>query len=99
MRRDSLSDKQYLRQGIAISIDTVMIGALDAFERGFGELWGHGLEEEELTEQQAEFREVWREVREQILNRGAESKKIARRNTEKFSITRKKIYRRFDDEF
>lgn len=95
-RRDSLSDKQYLRQGISISINTVMIGALDAFERGFGDLWGHKLKESELTEEQKEKRKIWKDIRNEILGRGEESKKIAHSNVERFNITKKGFYRRFD---
>jgi len=51
-------------------IRTAFIGALSAFEQNFGDLWGHRLQDSELTEEQLKWREIWEECRTSILNNG-----------------------------
>lgn len=50
----------------------IFIGSLVSFENHFGVLWGHGLDDHELTTDQQKFREVWMACREEILDRGNE---------------------------
>ena len=54
---------------ITTKMRTTFIGALQSFEDYFGELWGHGLAEEELTEEQMAFRDIWDQTRTEILNK------------------------------
>lgn len=49
---------------------TTMIGALHEFEKNFGYLWGHDKDLEELTDRQDEFRYIWENTRNNILNNG-----------------------------
>lgn len=50
---------------------TTMIGALYEFEKSFGYLWGyHKNEDEELTEKEETFMDIWEETRNRILNNG-----------------------------
>lgn len=63
------SKKQLVRH-MTTKIKTTMIGALDSFEKNFGHLWGQGEEQGELTDEQLDMREVWEEVRTEILDRG-----------------------------
>lgn len=72
------SCKKRLDQIVSTKIRTSFIGALDVFEQKFGFLWGHGLPEEELTEEQSNFRNVWEQARTEILNRGNTSLRGAR---------------------
>jgi len=52
-------------------IQTTMIGALSEFEKAFGYLWGYQKpEEEELTEKEEKFLDLWEEARNRILNNG-----------------------------
>lgn len=52
-------------------IQTTMIGALDQFEKSFGYLWGQEkFEDEELTDKEEKFLEIWEETRNRILNNG-----------------------------
>ena len=46
-----------------------MIGALSTIEKQFGFLWGHGTEEQ-LTPEQQHLRDLYDEVRSEILDRG-----------------------------
>jgi len=50
-------------------IQTTMIGALSTLEKQFGFLWGHGTEEP-LTPEQQHLRDLYDEVRSEILDRG-----------------------------
>lgn len=60
-----------LRFYIEKRLQTTMIGALSKFENNFGYLWGHNTsEEEELTQEQLEFSDLWENTRNQILNQG-----------------------------
>jgi hypothetical protein len=59
-----------LEEILSTHIKTVMIGALSDFEKTFGELWGHGLSEDKLNENEIHVRELWNEVRTSILDRG-----------------------------
>jgi len=54
---------------ITTKMRTTFIGALQSFEDYFGVLWGHGLAEEELTEEQMAFRDIWDQTRTEILNK------------------------------
>ena len=71
------NDKRY-REGckkrllgtIEKKFKTTIIWAIASVEAGFGELWGHGKPEVELTDKEREFREIWQEVRTEILNKG-----------------------------
>lgn len=62
--------KKKLMETINKRMKTTMIGALDSFEKAFGHLWGHGLHESELTEEQKEFRKIWEETRAEVLDKG-----------------------------
>ena len=50
-------------------IQTTMIGALSTVEKHFGFLWGHE-SSEELTPEQEHLKEIYDEVRSEILDRG-----------------------------
>ena len=49
---------------------TTMIGALAKFEERFGEMWGHGLDYDELNNVEKKYSEIWEMVRTDILNNG-----------------------------
>lgn len=62
--------KEKLKELIQSYIKTVMIGELSKFEAFFGNLWGHGLMEEDCTEKQKDCYEIWQQCRHEILNFG-----------------------------
>jgi hypothetical protein len=47
---------------------TTAIGDISKFETSFGDLWGHGLTEDKLTQDQLDNRRIWNEVRTKILD-------------------------------
>lgn len=50
---------------------TTMIGALFEFEKYFGHLWGQNKYEDELlTQSEEQYRQIWDDVRNRILNNG-----------------------------
>lgn len=59
-----------LSQIITKRFQTTMIGALHQFEKYFGYLWGIGMDEDEMTDQQLDARDRWELARNQILNNG-----------------------------
>ena len=92
MKDRRVSDKSYLKNGVRISVKTITIGTLEILETNFGYLWGHGLELDELTEDQKEFRETWEYVRHQIKERGKESQDILLNNINNFSVRKNRNY-------
>ncbi len=50
--------------------ETCFIFPLSQFEETFGDLWGHGLKDQELTKHQKIMKEQWEQVRINILNKG-----------------------------
>ncbi len=62
--------KKRLLGTIEKKFKTTIIGAIASVEAGFGELWGHGKPDVELTAKEKEFRDIWQEVRTEILNKG-----------------------------
>jgi hypothetical protein len=49
---------------------TTMIGAIYEFEENFGYLWGQDKHDQDLTNQEENFRLKWENTRNQILNNG-----------------------------
>ncbi len=51
-------------------LNTTMVGALARFEAFFGRLWGHGLPDESLNDEQRHWAGVWKSCRAEVLNNG-----------------------------
>jgi hypothetical protein len=86
MQHDDLNAKYKLRNGVAISIRTVMIGALAIVEKHF---------EKEI----AENPERWEKTREEILQRGHDSLEIARNHFNKFCVSFKNFVKDSEGEY
>ena len=71
-------------------IETTMIGSLDSIERHFGFLWGldeHGqLTGTPLTDEQQHMKEVFEQLRLEILDRGNDQKRNFRVELDQYSI-------------
>jgi len=70
-------NKQYLIDSnkrlfkiISTKLRTSFIGSLSAFEESFGHLWGHLLQESELTDNQKKWKRLWENTRTMVLNNG-----------------------------
>ena len=62
--------KKRLSNIFTTKMKTCFIGAISSCENNLGFLWGHGKDEEELTEQERKMREIWEIVRAEILDNG-----------------------------
>lgn len=78
--------KSMLKKHIETKFKTTMIGSLSKFEELFGHLWGHGLADNELTEEQLRFKEAWQLARTEILNNGNNQLRAAHNEIEQYSI-------------
>jgi hypothetical protein len=66
-----MHDPQRLKFYTEKRIQTTMIGALARIEECFGYLWGHKKsEDEQLTDKEQEFLDLWEYLRNDILNYG-----------------------------
>lgn len=63
-------DKLTLMKMADQTITRTMIGSLACCEKHLGYLWGHGLSEEELDEDQKRWRALWQLIRFEILENG-----------------------------
>lgn len=87
------NDKKYeahsrnmLKKHIQTKFKTTMIGALSRFEELFGDLWGHGLSEHDLDEDQRYWREKWQLARTEILNNGNNQLRASLNEVEQYNV-------------
>ena len=64
------NSKKRLEKIVSTKIRTAFIGAISTFEEAFGFLWGHGSNNDKLTEEEEIMKEVWEKTRTTILNNG-----------------------------
>ena len=64
------SSKKRLSNIISTKVKTSFIGAISSCEDHFGFLWGHGKQDLELTESERSMKEIWEEVRANVLDNG-----------------------------
>lgn len=69
--------KKRLKKIIGKKFDTTMIYPLSQIEAAFGELWGLGKDEEDLTPEEKTMKKKWQECRNNILNNGNHQKRNA----------------------
>ncbi len=74
-KKISLSAYQEASKGRLLKIlekklNTSFIGAISQFENHFGQLWGHGKEEFECSEEELYWRDKWSVCRKSVLNNG-----------------------------
>jgi len=78
--------KKRLSNIITTKIRTSFIGAISSCEENFGFLWGHGKDDDDLTEEEASMKEVWEEIRTEILDNGNTQLRAATNEIEHYSI-------------
>tara|TARA_R110002020_G_scaffold33193_1_gene101379 strand:+ start:6845 stop:7231 length:387 start_codon:yes stop_codon:yes gene_type:complete len=81
------NSKRRLLNNLKKKFDTTIIGSLAAFEEKFGELWGHGLDHDELDEDQIYWRELWMEVRSKILDNGNANLRAAQNEIAQYTLS------------
>ena len=81
------NSKRRLLNTVKKKFDTTIIGALAAFEEQFGELWGHGIPEERLDEDQIYWKEAWMEARAKILDNGNANLRAAQNEISQYTLS------------
>ena len=81
------SSKKRLLNNLKKKFDTTTIGSLAIIEEIFGELWGHGVHYNELTEEEKEWREDWNEARTKILDLGNSNLRASQSEIAQYSIS------------
>jgi Mg2+ and Co2+ transporter CorA len=66
--RYTLGSKKRLMKNIEKKFKTAMIGTLARCEEQLGFLWGHGIDAKFLTTEQKRYRDIWDNLRTEILN-------------------------------
>lgn len=87
--------KNRLKDIVDKHFNTAIIGALAAFENGFGDLWGHFDYEEDLTETQKKNEVIWEKIRQEILDNGNHKKRLALEEIDNHKIS----WNRYKTEF
>lgn len=85
-RRYNQSSKERLYKIIATKMRTTFIGSLAKMEEEFGHLWGHGLKESELNENQKKWRSVYNSLRTRILNLGNDQLRAIENEFKQYNI-------------
>lgn len=84
--------RRRLRNTIETKINTVMIGALDAIEKAFGEEWGQNVPYQNKTPRQIKMLEIKDKLRTEILNNGNNQKRAAIAAIEEYDVEWKRHY-------
>lgn len=79
--------KKRLSNIITTKVKTSFIGSISACENHFGILWGHGKNDEELDDNEIAMREIWEDVRAQILDNGNTQLRAAMNEIEDYTIS------------
>ncbi len=80
------NSKKRLLTNLERKFRTTMIGSLDAFEKSFGELWGHGVPLEHLDSDQRQWRVIWQETRSRILDNGNSNLRAAQNEIAEYTL-------------
>ena len=80
--------KNQLRETGKKRLQTCFMGSISSVEEKFGYLWGHGKPNDELTRAEKEFLYLWRELREDILNKGNRQLRIFLQELDNYEIGR-----------
>jgi|TARA_R100000008_G_C3513187_1_gene129926 hypothetical protein len=79
-----------LKKDIKKKIETTMIGALASVEKYFGSLWG--FDAPNPTQEQAQMKEVFEELRSEILDKGNAQIRNAESEVENYDVTWNKYH-------
>ena len=77
-KRGPISKREWVGLGELVEkrFKTVFVGALSKVESAFGELWGgDDIDEENMTEEQLKWYEIFLELRDDIFDQGNDQKK------------------------
>lgn len=72
---------------LSTKMNTTFVGAIAAFEKCFGFLWGQTKKHEERTEEELEFYEIWKQVRDEILNNGNHQLRALKNELQNYEVS------------
>jgi len=78
--------KKRLLNNLKKKFNTTIIGSLAVFEEIFGHLWGHGLPYDQLTDEQKELHQAWKQARTRILDSGNSNLRAAQSELAQYSF-------------
>ena len=88
VRKLQESSRRRLSSIIKKKLQTSFIGAIAKVEQYIGsQLWGHGKEEDELTERERRWLEIWNECRTEILDNGNAQIRALESEVQQYTIT------------
>lgn len=87
--------KNRLSNILSKKIETSFIGAIANFEEKFGFLWGIALHDNERTEEQKQFYEIWQAVRSEILTNGNNQIRATKHEISQYDIYWKRYHTEF----
>jgi len=82
--------KLRLKKDVKKKIETTMIGALASIEKFFGSFWGH--DEPEQTPDQARIKELYEELRSEVLDKGNLQIRNSEAEIENYDVTWNKYH-------
>lgn len=83
--------KTRLKKEMKKRVQTTMIGSLSSIEKYFGFLWGEGADNE-LTKDQLRMRDIFEEMRTEILDKGNAQIRSADLEVENYDVTWNKYH-------
>ena len=82
--------KMRLKKDVKKKIETTMIGALASVEKYFGTLWGH--DSPDPTPEQVKLKEVYEDLRSEILDKGNTQIRNSESEIENYDVTWNKYH-------
>lgn len=92
------NSKSKIQEVISTKLRTTFIGALSSVEECFGFLWGEDEDENNLTETQLKWKEIWIDCRTRILNNGNSQLRAIKNELKNYTVVldQKKIISKED---
>lgn len=84
-RHQEVSRKR-LERIINKRLSTTLIGNLSTLEKHLGHLWGHGKEEDELSEQEIAWLDMWVRIRDEMLDKGNAQIRAVDRDLRQYTV-------------
>ena len=78
--------KKRLLNNLTKKFNTTTIGSLAIFEEDFGFLWGHGLPHSDLSDEQKEYRKLWKKTRISPLDAGHSNLRACQSEISQYSV-------------
>ena len=80
------NSKRRLLNAIQKKFNTTIIGSLAVIEEFFGELWGHGRNYDDLSEDEQHWRKIWATARSRILDNGNSNLRAAQNEIAQYTL-------------